>query len=306
MKNIRASIDIGSNSILLVAGDFNHGYKELLNESRVTGLGRDLDVNKKFIPIAMDESFEALKEYADLCRQYGISPQEILTTATEASRVATNAKDFFSKVKKDLGIKVSIITSEAEAYFSAKGIMFGAEIADERIFIMDIGGASTEIICLSTRDLKVISSFSMPMGSVRVSNWLKDGVASEKIQEIFERFKTDLINVQTKKLYCVAGTMTSIANMHLKNKTFQEDQVHGLVMSKNEVMQVKENYFQNSEEEILMTFPFLGKRTRSIKGGMFMVNMIFNILPVHNVYISTYGLRYGTLQEGEIQKKYLA
>ena len=63
MNDKRASIDIGSNSILLLAGEFkdNH-FKELLNESHVTGLGRDLDKNQTFLNIYIKSFVKADKK----------------------------------------------------------------------------------------------------------------------------------------------------------------------------------------------------------------------------------------------------
>ena len=303
--NLRATVDIGSNSVLLVAGDFSSGYKELLNESRVTGLGRELDKNKAFIQEAMDETFEALNEFKDLCQKIKIPVENIIVTATEASRVAKNAQDFFLKVKKEIGMSVTIIDSKGEAYYSAHGIMFNAEIKDEKVYIMDIGGASTEIIELETKNKKILSSFSMPMGSVRVSTWLKENCAEDYIQDIFQKFSKELDHVKTSRLYCVAGTMTSLANMHLKCKSFEEDKVHGLVMSISEVQKVKSDYFKMSQEEVLKLFPFLGKRSRSIHGGMYMVNEIFKRVPVKEVCISTYGLRYGTMDLRKIDDQFI-
>ena len=47
---IRASIDIGSNSVLLLAAELDEDRKkikkELLNLSHITSLGKDLDKNK--------------------------------------------------------------------------------------------------------------------------------------------------------------------------------------------------------------------------------------------------------------------
>ena len=96
---IRASIDIGSNSTLLLIGNVDNGQvcEVLENESRVTGLGRDLDLNKKFIQIAMDESVEALKEYSELIKKHNVPSENIIVTATEATRVAKNKDEFIRK-----------------------------------------------------------------------------------------------------------------------------------------------------------------------------------------------------------------
>ena len=46
---MRASIDIGSNSVLLLVGEFIDGkFIEKLSEANITGLGRNLDKNGVF------------------------------------------------------------------------------------------------------------------------------------------------------------------------------------------------------------------------------------------------------------------
>ena len=92
---IRASIDIGSNSVLLLAAELdNVGTKilsEILNLSYITSLGRDLDKTKKFHPDSMQSTYEALLDYKIQLEKIHITPQEVLVTATEASRVALNS-----------------------------------------------------------------------------------------------------------------------------------------------------------------------------------------------------------------------
>jgi len=59
---IRASIDIGSNSVLLLACDFNESTgkieNELLNLSYITSLGKDLDKTRQFHPESMKATYD--------------------------------------------------------------------------------------------------------------------------------------------------------------------------------------------------------------------------------------------------------
>ncbi len=152
MSEKKASIDIGSNSALLLAAEVEKGQilNVLANESRVTGLGRGLDESGRFMEIAMQETYEALSEYVSICSSLGILPSEIFATATEASRVSSNSKAFFAKFKEELGINVQIITGEQEAEFSTKGALLGADKGRPHS-IMDIGGASTEFIAVNAQ-----------------------------------------------------------------------------------------------------------------------------------------------------------
>ncbi len=302
----RASIDIGSNSILLLVAEIDgDSVKVLENESHVTGLGRDLDLNKKFIQEAMDDSLAVLEEYSKICKKYEIEPATVLVTATEASRVATNAAEFFEQVKQRAGFNIQTISAEGEAYYSATGILFDKHITNDVITIMDIGGASTELIKVNTKDKSIIHSFSMPVGAVRMNNWAKESKREENLAMVLQDFNKDLEEVLTSTLYCVAGTMTSVANMYLKHSDFVESEVNGLSFAAGEVNKMLQQYNEYTPDRFLSAFPFLGKRSKTIKSGLILANTILHRLKIENVYISTYGLRYGTLLAGEINHDFL-
>jgi len=304
--NRRASIDIGSNSVLLLVADLNDGeLQELLRKSHVTSLGKDLDKNKKFIDSSMHATFEALKDYALECDKYHVPREEIIVTATEAARVATNAKEFFEKIKQSLNLDIKIITSEAEAYYSTRGILFNSQFEEELITIMDIGGASTELIRVNTKNFSILETISMPVGAVRSAQWLEEDIFVQKLQKTFVDFRTDLDKFQSRKLYCVAGTVTSLGNMHLENKEFHEDDVHGLNLKSEDFENLFKKYSGWNSDRFLEKFPFLEKRAHSIRGGMHLVYHLIHRLLVREVTISTYGLRYGTLLEGHIKPEYL-
>ena len=301
---IRASIDIGSNSILLLICDLSNGLEVLENEANVTGLGRDLDINKKFIEIAMDESYEVLSQYKKLTDKHGIKPSEVIMTATEASRVAENAPEFYEKIKNELGFEVKIINGEGESYYSAMGVLIDSNISEDVITIMDIGGASTELTRVDVNQKKIIHSFSMPVGVVRLNNWRLAGQLQENLQKVFDEFADDLNLVKTEKLHCVAGTMTSVGNMYLENKEFIEHEVNGLDLPVDVLDEMIFKFKDYSPENYLQHFPFLGKRSQTIKSGLLLADSVTKLLDVEKLYISTYGLRYGTLLTGKIEDEF--
>jgi exopolyphosphatase/guanosine-5'-triphosphate,3'-diphosphate pyrophosphatase len=305
-KDIRASIDIGSNSVLLLIADFTHGkLQEVLKRSEITALGKELDKNKAFHPSSMETTYNAIKSYAEDCDKHGVLRANIIATATEAARVAQNASDFFKKIEDELGVTINIITSEAEAYFSTKGILFDSKFENEMITIMDIGGASTELIKVNTKTFQITESISMPIGAVRSTHWLEDQLFVQNLQKVFLDFRTELDKFQDKELYCIAGTVTSLGNMHLQHKEFVENEVHGLVLKSEEVDSLFKKYSDFIPEKFQEQFPFLQKRANSIRGGLHLVYHIMHRLLVKDLVISTYGLRYGTILEGRIKKEFL-
>jgi exopolyphosphatase/guanosine-5'-triphosphate,3'-diphosphate pyrophosphatase len=305
-KELRASIDIGSNSVLLLIADTtNNNFLEISKQSHITSLGRELDKNKVFHPDSMQATYEAIKAYAEECDQNEIPRENILATATEASRVAQNAPDFFAKIKSELGVTILPITSQAEAYFSTKGILFNTKFDSEIITIMDIGGASTELIKVNTKNFNILESISMPIGAVRAAQWLEDGLFVQNLQKVFLDYSIEIDKFQSKNLYCVAGTVTSLGNMHLQYKEFVEDDVHGLVLKTEDIDVLFKKYSELKPDDFKELFPFLQKRSNSIRGGLHLVYHITHRLLVKEITISTYGLRYGTILEGKIKKEFL-
>jgi exopolyphosphatase/guanosine-5'-triphosphate,3'-diphosphate pyrophosphatase len=306
MKDVRASIDIGSNSVLLLIADVTHGkLKEMVKRSEITQLGRELDKNKAFHPDSMAATYEAIKSYAEECDRNEIPRDKIIATATESARVAQNASEFFKKIENELGVTTTIITSDAEAYFSTKGILFDTKFENDMITIMDIGGASTELIKVNTKTYQILESISMPIGAVRSSQWLDDKLFVQNLQKVFLDYRTEIDKYHCKDLFCVAGTVTSLGNMHLQRKEFIEDDVHGLVLKSEDVDNLFKKYADFTPEQFLESFPFLQKRSQSIRGGLHLVYHIAHRLLVKDLTISTYGLRFGTLLEGRIKREFI-
>ena len=305
-KTYRASIDIGSNSVLLLIAEVDGvNVREVSRKSFITSLGRDLDKNKAFHPDSMALTLDALKDYLLETDHFQIPRESIVATATEASRVASNSKEFFEEIKLQYGLNIQTINSLAEAYFSTKGILFNTKFEKEIIIIMDIGGASTEFIKVSTKTFEIFESISLPVGAVRASQWLDEDLFVQNLQKIFTDFRAELDHFVTQELYCVAGTMTSLGNMHLGRKEFFEDDVHGLKLKSEDVETIFKKFSSSPPDVFLSQFPFLGKRSASIKGGLHLVYHIIHRLLVKEMTISTYGLRYGTLLEGQIKEEFL-
>lgn len=304
--SLKAAIDIGSNSVLLLIAEIsNNNIKTLESCSTITSLGRELDKNGKFHPESMDDTRATLKNYRDIAIKYNIEPENIIITATEASRVADNALDFYQSIYEELDLKVNIITGVAEAYFSTMGVTGDPSITDEDIILMDIGGASTEFIHFNTKSQKILNSVSTPVGVVRATEWAQNHELNEVFDEKLQNFQAELEEYKTSKLICVAGTMTSIANMYLNNKTFEEKNISGMKLKFEDLTQLISNFGTKTDQELLELFPFLGKRSKTIKAGMSLSKYLCQKLGVKQLHISTYGLRHGTILVDSIKPEFL-
>lgn len=302
----RASIDIGSNSVLLLAVDLDDTgsiTNEVLNESFITSLGKDLDATKKFHPDSMQATYEALRTYKGLLDKIKFPVNQVIATATEASRVSTNSREFFKKIKDELGFNIQIITSDGEAYYTALGVVSSLGSAEEDIVVMDIGGASTELIKINTAPFKIVNSVSLPVGSVRATDWKKVGEFDQKLSEML---MLDISEYETKKLVCVAGSMTALASMYLGQREYVDSKVEGMQISFSSFQEFSRDLQKTTVENLLMLFPFLGKRAPMVGGGAHVAELIGSKLKIETMKVSTRGLRYGVVCTGGINEQYLS
>lgn len=298
---MRASIDIGSNSILLLIGSFTMGQFNIVSrDAHVTSLGKGIDLTGEFCEQSMNDSFDVLTKYVSQCVAYGISPQDIIVTATEAARVVRNSRTFFAKIKKELGLLVQIITGEGEAYYTSLGVIAGSSELD--FTIMDIGGASTELMCVAGANLS--HSISLPLGCVRVTEWAQQGIEDYEVERALQEM--DWKRFSTERLVCEAGSMTSLAAVYLKLREYSDEQVQGLKLSLDQFEHFSKKINSVTSTELLSDYPFLGKRAHVIQAGARIALRLCLNLGVKELEVSTYGLRYGTLKEGMIQEKFLS
>ena len=303
-KKLRSSIDMGSNSVLLLIGQVeNRELKTFVDESRVTSLGKDLDVNKAFIPESMDKTYQALSDYKKMIEDHQLKTSDTIITATEASRVAKNAKDFFYKIKQELGFNIQLISSEGEAYYTGRGISLNKTNINNENIIVDLGGASTELIKITSNPFSILSSLSLPFGSVRAQDWIEQNNLKDKIEEILS--DNDLSHYHHSKPIFVAGTMTSLACIMKSLSAFDETKINGKVFSLQEFNDCVVRISKYSEQEMLAKFPYLGKRARTIAAGGLIIKSLIQSMGVEFLEISTMGLRHGTLFEGEINERYV-
>jgi exopolyphosphatase/guanosine-5'-triphosphate,3'-diphosphate pyrophosphatase len=283
----------------MLIGILKDGRVEVLQDlSHITSLGRDLDKTKMFHQESMDLTINAISEYSKELKRLSIQPSSVLVTATEASRVAKNANEFYQKVKADFGLSTNIISSEGEAYYTAVGTCL--DVSRNNNVIMDMGGASTEFIQVTKQPFCVESSFSLPIGSVRA----RDLILADKYQDYF---KTNLaldITLATTEVIAVAGTMTTVAAMIFCPNGFASEKIHNLKISSDQLTHFYEEISELSEENLIKKFPVVGKRANVIQYGLRAVNDLAYHYKIKNFVISCYGLRFGTLFQGEIDERF--
>ncbi len=160
-----AAIDIGSNSIRMMAAEVSHGETNILAQDRQVvrlgeGVFRTGNVGSEALAVMqtilerMSSSYRALDVIG------------VRAVATSAVRDAGNQQDFLKCAKQALGTDVEIISGSEEARLIHLGVEARWPRSKERTLIVDVGGGSAELII--SQNGQLIDAVSRPLGAVRL------------------------------------------------------------------------------------------------------------------------------------------
>jgi len=157
-----AAIDMGTNSTRLLVADVGDGAVEpVRRESRVTGLGRGLEISGRLATEALESVFAATGDYLEIAEQLGVV--ETFAFATAAAREASNSAAFIAELRERYDLQADVLSGAEEAaltYLGAHGSCPGGTT-----MIIDIGGGSTEIVVGSVAE--PVFNTSLQLGVVR-------------------------------------------------------------------------------------------------------------------------------------------
>ena len=171
MSNLEATvaaIDCGTNSIKLLIGTVrDDGQLDVaLRDSRVVRLGQGVDRTGVLADEALERTFAAIDEFAEVVRGHGVPPERVRFCATSATRDATNADVFAEGVRRRLGVEPEVLSGDEEAALVYAGaIAAQVPMPPEPVLVVDIGGGSTELVLGRGDDRQAVS---MDIGSVRL------------------------------------------------------------------------------------------------------------------------------------------
>ena len=144
LSPLYAVIDLGSNSFhMLITRQLADSVQVVDKVKRKIRLAAGLDSNNILSESVIAKGLECLSFFAE--RLQDIPSENIRIVATATLRLAQNRAEFFTPAEKILAHKVTLLSGIEEAKNIYLGVAHTSCSADKRL-ILDIGGASTEII----------------------------------------------------------------------------------------------------------------------------------------------------------------
>lgn len=238
-----AAIDCGTNTIklLIARPDGRGGLCDVVREMRMVRLGQGVDRTGVLAVEALERTFAAIDEYAELLRCHGAAVDQggrVRFVATSASRDAGNAELFTDGVRSRLGVEPEVVPGEQEAALAFDGAVRNLRDRPELpVVVVDIGGGSTELI--KGRSLAPgvgpDEAFSMDIGSVRLHErhlrsdpptMTEIDACVHDIDEALDACPVSAADAAT--LVGVAGTVTQFAAGALDLGAYDRDRIDQL------------------------------------------------------------------------------
>ena len=227
-----AVVDIGTNSTrLLVADVADERVQEVERRTRVTRLGRGVDLSGQLSTEAIGSVCDVVGEYVALYEELGA--ESVSAIATSAVRDASNGSAFIAELRERFALSARVLDGEEEARLSYRGAT-AERPPTEPTVVIDIGGGSTELIVGTGSE--VTFHASLQVGVVRhTERHLPsdpptaaelEALADDVLSALESELGTDP-DAYAERGIAVAGTPTSLAAIDLELEPYDPERVHG-------------------------------------------------------------------------------
>lgn len=154
-----AAIDIGTNSIHMIVVQVRPdlSFEVIDREKDMVRLGAGGLDGRNLTDTAMAAALQTLSKFRRLAESHKVD--EIVASATSATREAENGGDFMAEVDRQTGIRIRVISGTEEARLIHLAAAYGVDIGESTAVVIDIGGGSVEVTLGTTSDLTAAKSF---------------------------------------------------------------------------------------------------------------------------------------------------
>jgi len=301
---VLASVDVGSNSVRLLAATVSDGAigKVALNLRATTRLSQGLRPGGRLMREAADRTVRVLKDYAERLKAAGVAGVSVV--GTEALRVAADREAFVARVLDETGLMVEVISGEEEARRTLLGIRAGVGglVGLAPKLLVDIGGGSTELTY--TADWRSFKAISLPIGAVSLYErfLLDDPPKSSDVRDLeaasFGALRTlnELVpKGESPVMVGTAGTITTLAAVDLAMDVYDPAKVTGHKIGRETVGRLLARFCGLPKESRRLLAGLEPGREDIILSGTALLGVIMDVAKSDWLVVSDYGLREGNL-----------
>ena len=304
-----AALDLGTNNCrLLIARPQGNGFAVIDAFSRIVRLGEGLAASGRLSDPAIDRTISALRVCADKLRRRNVTLAR--SVATEACRRAANGPEFIARAFAETGLHLDIISAEEEARLAVLGCHALIEPGDDPALVFDIGGGSTELVLVDTRQPMpvVLDWHSAPWGVVSLTEQAGGGEGAEGRAAAYARMRALIAEsmagiaarlpkaVRQPRLLGTSGTVTTLGSVHLGLDHYDRAAVDGLIVPVAAMRRISADLSRMSIEERAQ-LPCIGsERADLVVAGCAILETILDLWPAERLGIADRGIREGILR----------
>jgi exopolyphosphatase/guanosine-5'-triphosphate,3'-diphosphate pyrophosphatase len=286
-----AVIDIGSNSVRLVVYRLEgRAIWTVFNEKVLAGLGRDLARTGKLSVDGVEATLGALRRFKAVLE--ASRPQAVFCAATAAVREALDGPAFVRRVKTETGFVVQVLSGEAEARYSALGVLAGAP--DANGVVGDLGGSSLELTRVAEGEPGL--GLTLPLGPFALRG--PEGFDAVKararalkaLDEVGDQFACET-------LYAVGGGWRNLALLQMRIAGYPLQIVHQYEMGAAEALDAARFIARQSRSSLERIEGVSKRRLETIPYAAIVLEALIERLGLSRISVSAYGLREGLLFE---------
>jgi exopolyphosphatase / guanosine-5'-triphosphate,3'-diphosphate pyrophosphatase len=296
-----ASIDIGTNTLLLLVADISADGTliTLHDEQIIARLGKGVDANRRITAETFTRVFSFLQRLKATAVSHGATV--IVAAGTSALRDSTNGAEFVRDVKTRLGLDIQVLTGQEEAELTYRGAVseFLQTSGAQRSFaVLDIGGGSTELTI--GEEGAVMRKASLNVGALRLTERIlktsppSATAVTQALSDVRSWVATLPRLLPSTRLIGVAGTVATLAAIDLRLPIYDPKRVSGHFLRAEAVEQVYESIKTKSVGEMIRMYPQiqLGRADIILAGVMVLLETLKRFA-ARGITASDRGLRYG-------------
>ena len=288
-----AIVDIGSNSVRLVVYErLSRSATPLFNEKELCGLARGLASRGRLEPEAIASALTAIRRFAALVRQIGVTALHVLATA--AVRDASNGPEFITSVEAITGVKATVLSGAEEARLSAQGVVSGFHQPDG--VAGDLGGGSIEVVDI--RNNRTGKGETFPLGGLRLEEAAAWSLKrAEKIAaEALEKSKV-LPGGEKRNFYAIGGTWRSLARLHMRQAGYPLHVMHHYTIDADEAADFCRMVVRREIDSLDSIEVVSRNRRPLLPYGAVVLEQVIKVMKPARIVLSALGVREGLLYE---------
>ncbi len=292
-----ASIDIGTNSFILLIIEFSDGKIEILEqEFDIPRLGENLAKSQIVSDDALNRAIVSLRNFKQKIALY--NPDIVLPVSTAVLRQAKNGDEIRQLLSAELGYKIKILTGEEESYLSFLGATFDNLKDNEIVTTIDIGGGSTELLIGS--NTHIFDKISFPIGASKLQeiffpdfNYSETNINNAKDFLLTTFNSIDKYN--SSKIIGIGGTITTLGFILSRSKIYDANIIDKIIIDYETNLALFKELCQYTPLELSHQFNINLKRAEILISGQLILLTLQNLLTKKSIYISSKGLRFGVI-----------